>query len=103
VDWVHLALDRHHWEGSRECGDESLGSGTTESVRLTPHVDEITGSHHCGFQHNRSMADQVFSIWQILEKKWEYNGTVHQLLTDFKKAYNVQQQQLNSLPDRLIV
>jgi hypothetical protein len=21
------------------------------------------------------------------EKKWEYNGTVHQLLTDFKKAY----------------
>jgi len=24
---------------------------------------------------------------QILEKKWEYSWTVHQLLTDFKKAY----------------
>jgi sorting nexin-29 len=24
---------------------------------------------------------------QILEKKWEYNGTVHQLFIDFKKAY----------------
>jgi hypothetical protein len=34
------------------------------------------------------MIDQIFYIWQILEKKWEYSGTVHQLLTDFKKAYN---------------
>jgi hypothetical protein len=24
----------------------------------------------------------------MLEKKWEYNGTVHQLFTDFKKAYD---------------
>jgi sorting nexin-29 len=27
-------------------------------------------------------------IRQILEKKWEYNGTVHQLFIDFKKAYD---------------
>jgi hypothetical protein len=33
--------------------------------------------------------DQVFYIWQILEKKWEYNGTVHQLFIDFKKAYDL--------------
>jgi hypothetical protein len=25
---------------------------------------------------------------KILEKKWEYNGTVHQLFIDFKKAYD---------------
>jgi sorting nexin-29 len=25
---------------------------------------------------------------QILEKKWEYNGTVYQLFIDFKKAYD---------------
>jgi hypothetical protein len=30
--------------------------------------------------------DQIFYIRQILEKKWEYNGTVHQLFIDFKKA-----------------
>jgi hypothetical protein len=30
--------------------------------------------------------DQIFYIQQILEKKWEYNGTVHQLFIDFKKA-----------------
>jgi hypothetical protein len=32
--------------------------------------------------------DQVFYIWQILEKKWECNGMVHQLFIDFKKAYD---------------
>jgi hypothetical protein len=30
--------------------------------------------------------DQIFYIRQILEKKWEYNGTVHQLFIDFKKS-----------------
>jgi hypothetical protein len=34
------------------------------------------------------MTDQIFNIHQILEKKWEYNGTVHQLFIDFKKAYD---------------
>jgi hypothetical protein len=34
------------------------------------------------------MTDQIFYIWQIMEKKWEYNGTVHQLFIDFKKAYD---------------
>jgi hypothetical protein len=34
------------------------------------------------------MIDQVFYTWQILEKKWEYNGTVHHLFIDFKKAYD---------------
>jgi hypothetical protein len=29
---------------------------------------------------------RLFYIHQILEKKWEYNGTVHQLFIDFKKA-----------------
>jgi sorting nexin-29 len=57
-------------------------------TRLTPYVDEITGVHHCGFQHDRSTTDQIFYMRQILEKKWEYSGTVHQLFIDFKKAYN---------------
>ena len=29
----------------------------------------------------------MFCILKILEKKWDYNGTVHQLFIDFKKAY----------------
>jgi hypothetical protein len=31
--------------------------------------------------------DQIFYIQQVLEKKWEYKGMVHQLFIDFKKAY----------------
>jgi hypothetical protein len=56
--------------------------------RLSPYVDEIIGNHQCTFRHNRSTTDQIFFILQILEKKWEYNETVHQLFIDFKKAYD---------------
>jgi hypothetical protein len=57
-------------------------------ARLTPYVNEIIGDHQCGFCHNRSTIYQIFYIQQILEKKWEYNGTAHQLFIDFKEAYN---------------
>jgi hypothetical protein len=33
-------------------------------------------------------SDVCICIRQILEKKWEYNETVHQLFIDFKKAYD---------------
>jgi hypothetical protein len=56
--------------------------------RLIPYVDEIIGDHQCGFRRNRSTTDRILYIRQILEKKWEYNGTVHQLFIDFKKAYD---------------
>jgi hypothetical protein len=47
--------------------------------RLIPYADEIIGDHHYGFRRKRSKIDQIFNIRQILEKKWAYNGTVHQL------------------------
>ena len=55
---------------------------------ITPYIDDIIGIHQCGFRRNRSTIDKIFSIRKILEKKWEYNGTVHQLYVDFKKAYD---------------
>jgi hypothetical protein len=37
-------------------------------------------------------------IHQILEKKWEHNGTVHELFIDFKKAYDsVKREVLNNI------
>jgi len=57
-------------------------------TRLSLYVDEIIGDHQWGFRRNRSTLDQIFGLRQILEKKWEYNGTVHQLFIDFKKAYD---------------
>jgi hypothetical protein len=56
--------------------------------RLTRYAEEIIGDHQCEFRHNRSTTDHIFCIRQILEKKWEYNGAVHQLFVDFKKAYD---------------
>jgi hypothetical protein len=54
--------------------------------RLSAHIDEIIGDHHCGFRRNRSTANRVLRISQVLEKQWEYNETVHQIFIDFKKA-----------------
>jgi hypothetical protein len=53
---------------------------------LTPYVNEIIGDYQCDFRRNRSITEQIFYIRQVLEKKWEYNGTVRQLFIDFKKA-----------------
>jgi hypothetical protein len=54
--------------------------------RLSPFIDEIFGAHQCGFRRDRSTIDKILCIRQILEKKWEYNETVHKLFVDFKKA-----------------
>jgi hypothetical protein len=39
-----------------------------------------------GYDFKRTTTDQILCIRQILEKKWEYNQTVHQLFIDFKKV-----------------
>jgi len=56
--------------------------------RLTPYAEEIIGDHQCGFRSSSSTTDHVFCIRQILEKKWEYSESVHQLFIDFKKTYD---------------
>jgi hypothetical protein len=38
-------------------------------ARLTPYVNEVIGDHQHGFHHSLSTMDQIFYIWQILEKK----------------------------------
>jgi hypothetical protein len=54
--------------------------------KLTTYAVEIIGDHQCGFQNDRLTTDHIFSIRQILEKKWENNKAIHQLFIDFKKA-----------------
>ena len=57
-------------------------------TRLNVYVDKIIVDHQCGFRKNRSTLDQIFALRQILENKWEYDGTVQKLFIDFKKAYD---------------
>ena len=37
--------------------------------RLTPNAEEINANHQCGLGCNRSTADHIFCIHQILQKK----------------------------------
>ena len=55
--------------------------------RLTPYAEEIIGDLQSGIWRNRSTTDHIFCILQILEKKWEYSETEHQLFIDFKNVY----------------
>jgi len=56
--------------------------------KLIPNAEGIIGDHQCGFCSNKSTTDHIFCIRQTLKKKWKYNKAVHQLFTDFKKAYD---------------
>ena len=40
-----------------------------------------------GSDRNRSTVNHIFSIQQILGKKWEYNKDICQLFIDFEEAY----------------
>jgi hypothetical protein len=51
-------------------------------------MNEIILDHRCVFQCNRPSTEQVFSIHQIPDKKWEYNEKIQQIFIDFKKAYD---------------
>jgi hypothetical protein len=45
-------------------------------IFFSQYIDEVIGDHQCGFQ----LLINFFCSRQILEKKWEYNETVHKLI-----------------------
>jgi len=55
---------------------------------ITLYAEEITGDHQCGFRHNRITTDNIFCIRQISSKKRECCEAVHELIMDYKKAYD---------------
>jgi Reverse transcriptase (RNA-dependent DNA polymerase). len=56
--------------------------------RMTPYENEIIGEYQRGFRRNISTVDHIFSIREILEKKWEHNKDVCQLFIYFEMAYD---------------
>jgi hypothetical protein len=57
-------------------------------VKVNSICKEIIGDRQCEFRCNSSTTDHIFCIHQILQKKRECSEEVHQLLIDFKKAYD---------------
>jgi hypothetical protein len=49
---------------------------------------KLLGIISVAFDVTDQLLIKLFRIPQILEQKWEYNDTVHQLFVDFKKAYD---------------
>jgi hypothetical protein len=67
----------------------SISYNILSNILFQDYVVEITDDHQCGLQCNRTTTDQISCIHQILEKKLECSETVHQLFTEFKKAYDL--------------
>jgi hypothetical protein len=44
--------------------------------------------HQYGFRRNRSTTDQIFYNRQKVDKKWEHNGPIYQLIIGLRKVYD---------------
>ena len=49
--------------------------------------DELPESQ-CGFRRERSCADMIFTVRQLVEKAWEHKSSVCFTFLDLKKAYD---------------
>jgi alpha-D-ribose 1-methylphosphonate 5-phosphate C-P lyase len=84
---IYIKGDKTDCRNHREISLFLTTCNILPNILVCPYVDEIVGDDQCGFRRHRSTTDQIFCTDQILERKWEYNGTVHQLFIDFEKAY----------------
>ena len=41
-----------------------------------------------GFRPNRSTIDNIFMVWQIFEKCYEYNIELHNIFVDYSQAFD---------------
>jgi hypothetical protein len=56
--------------------------------KLKMYTDEIIGPYQAGFMQGKSTTDQIFSVRQILERRWEYNQESVHLFVDYLQAYD---------------
>ena len=89
IEWTVIIIQEYH-----SCLSYKILSNILLS-RMTPNANDIIGEYQCGFKRNRSTIGHVFSIWQILENKWEYNNEVCQLFINFVKSYNTKNSWIN--------
>ncbi|KAJ4448734.1 hypothetical protein ANN_00125 [Periplaneta americana] len=111
-DWINLAQDRDRWRAyvraamNLRCKAKDTDLDvkreyrkvTKSAVAMVVRKQERTSSgSRLQFQYNNPMMHvkdnitafrQTLSPGFIMEKKWEYKGTVHQLFIDFKTAYD---------------
>jgi len=61
---------------------------TAINNRLKTYAEDLLCQEQYGFRRNRSTADNIFIMQQILEKCYEYNIGMHVLFIDFEQAFD---------------
>ena len=56
--------------------------------RLTPYAEENMGNISVDFDATGQLLIIYSAFTKYVRKEWEYNGAMHQLFIDFKKAYD---------------
>jgi sorting nexin-29 len=56
--------------------------------RLKQYSEEILGEYQRGFTPQRRTTDQIFVVWQTLEKFYAHDIDLHLLFIDFKNAFD---------------
>ena len=56
--------------------------------KLSTYTQEIIGDYQCGFRKQRSTADQIFVVRQVMEKCYEYTSDICLLFVDFKQTFD---------------
>jgi hypothetical protein len=56
--------------------------------KIKPYTEKVMGDYQNGFRDGRSVINNIFALRIINGKLWEYNQSVQNSFTDFKKAYD---------------
>jgi hypothetical protein len=51
-------------------------------------VQSVLEEYQCSFRCGRSTVEQIFIIFQLMEKCFEFNTDLHILFVDYKKAFD---------------
>lgn len=55
--------------------------------RIILYAEDCLGDYQYGFRKGRSTREQLFTIGQLIEKKYEFRENMWQTFIDFKKVY----------------
>ena len=97
-DWQSQILVPLHKKGGRTSCDNYRGIALLSVPgkvfakailnRLKPRAKQLLRESQCGFRRGRGCADQLFSLWMLMEKAREYHQPIYACFIDLKKAYN---------------
>lgn len=56
--------------------------------KIKPYLRDIIGDYQCSLMSGRSTIDHIFTVKQLIEKRYEFNKDLHMLFINYKQAYD---------------